>query len=136
MISNIRQEIVNKLLELYPTYTVYVDDIPQNFQKPSFLIDLIEQDYEKRMNRKFNSLLSFDIAYFSNSKLKDLKEDCQEVKLNLFREMDLIGSYRALSKQATITDNVLHFTFNINYSEIKVEQFEKMQEVEDIKTNL
>ena len=124
MINSVRQEIVNKLLELYPTHTIYVDDVPQKFKKPSFLINLIDQDYDKRMNVKFNSLLSFDVAYFSN--LSEVKEDCQEVQLKLFRAMDLIGSYRALNKQATITDNVLHFTFNINYSEIMNEDYIKM----------
>ena len=128
MISNIRQQIVNKLIELYPTNTIYVDDVPQNFKKPSFLINLIEQDYNKRMNVKYNSLLSFDVAYFSNS--KKLKEDCQEVQLKLFRGFDLIGSYRVLNKQANITDNVLHFTFDVNYSELLDEEYIKMIKAE------
>ncbi|HHT03006.1 MAG TPA: hypothetical protein GX005_01630 [Bacteroidales bacterium] len=124
MISNIRQEIVNKLLELYPSHTIYVDDVPQKFKKPSFLINLIDQDYNKRMNRKFDSVLSFDVAYFSDK--KDKKEDCQSVQIELFRGMDLIGNYRVLDKQATITDNVLHFIFDINYSEIIREEYIKM----------
>lgn len=124
MISNVRQEVVNKLLELYPTHTVYVDDVPQRFKKPSFLINLIDQDYNKRMNRKFDSLLSFDVAYFSNA--KDKKEDCQNVQLELFRGMDLLATYRVLNKQASITDNVLHFIFDINYSEIINETHTKM----------
>lgn len=126
MIDNIKQTIVNRIAELYPSpiYTIYVEDIPQKFKKNSFLITLIDQDYNKRMNVKFDSLLSFDVAYFSGS--KEIKEDCQEVQLKLFRGMDLIGSYRVLDKQATITDNVLHFTFNVNYSEIMDEEYIKM----------
>ncbi|MCF6466347.1 phage tail terminator family protein [Clostridium sp. Cult2] len=119
MINSVKREIVNKLLVLYPNYTIYDEDIPQNFKKPSFLITLIDQDYSKRLNTKFKSLLSFDIAYFSNSRTTEIKEDCLSVQLNLFREFDLIGTYRVLNKQATITDNVLHFTLDINYSEIK-----------------
>lgn len=126
MINNIRQEIVNKLIELYPNHTIYVDDVPQKFNKPSFLINLINQDYKKRMSVRYNSTLSFDIAYFSDS--VDLREDCHEVQLKLFRGMDLIGSSRVLDKQATIADDVLHFTFNINYSELLDREYIKMMQ--------
>ena len=128
MINDIKQAIVNKLLELYPNYTIYDEDVPQKFKRPSFLIALIEQDYNKRLNNKFKSQLSFDIAYFSDKGVTEIKNDCLEVSSNLFREFDLVGSYRAFNKQATITDNVLHFTFYVNYSEIKNEEFVKMQE--------
>lgn len=121
MISDIKQAIVNKLLELYPTYTIYDGDVPQNFKTPSFLITLFDQDYSKRMNSKFKSLLSFDIAYFSDKKITEIKNDCHRVQLDILRSFDLIGTFRAQNKQATITDNVLHVTFDVNYSEMKVE---------------
>lgn len=136
MIDSIKQAIVNKLLELFPSYTIYDEDIPQNFKKKSFLITLTDQDYNKRLNNKSSSLLSFDISYFSNKSVSEIKSDCLEVQLKLLRGFDLIGTHRVISKQVTITDNVLHFTFNVNYFEIKVEKFEKMQEIEDIKTNI
>ncbi len=49
------------------------------------------------------------------------------MQMSLLRNFDLAGKYRALNKKATITDNVLHFTFDINYSEIKTDVSEKMQ---------
>lgn len=138
MISNVKQAIVNKLMELYPAckgYTIYDEDIPQNFKKKSFLITLTEQDYSKRLNTKYRSLISFDIAYFSKKSVAEIKVDCLAVQLNLLREFDLISSYRVLNKQAIITDNVLHFTFDVNYSEIKTETFDKMQ-TQQTNTNL
>ena len=127
MISNIKQAIVNKLLELYPDYTIYDEDVPQNFKTPSFLISLVEQNYSKRLNNKHRSTLSFDIAYFSDKDSTEIKNDCLDVQIDLMRAFDLVGSYRVLNKQATITDNVLHITFDINYSELKEEEFAKMQ---------
>lgn len=127
MISNIKQAIVNKLLELYPDYTIYDEDVPQNFKTPSFLISLIEQNYSKRLNNKYKSTLSFDIAYFSDVDSTEIKNDCLDVQIDLIRAFDLVGSYRVLNKQATITDDVLHVTFDINYSELKEEEFTKMQ---------
>jgi len=129
MTSEIKQAIVNKLLELYPSYTIYDEDIPQNFKTPSFLITVIDQNYSKRLNTKFRSTVSFDIAYFSHQKT-DIKNDCYNVQSFLLRNFDLVGGYRILNKQASITDNVLHFTFNVHYSEIQNEISDKMQKQE------
>lgn len=135
MINSIKQAIVNKLLELYPSSTIYDEDIPQNFKKPSFLIALTDQYYSKILNIKYKSLLSFDVAYFSNKEVTEIKANCLDVQLNLFRGFDLIGNYRAFNKQAIITDNVLHFTFDISYEEINLSLETKMQQPQ-INTNL
>lgn len=130
MINSVKQAITDKLAELYPAtndYIIYDEDIPQNFRKPSFLISLTNQDYRKRLSNKSVCLLSFDIAYFSKKGVTEIKNDCLSVQLNLLREVDLIGTYRILNKQAQIIDNVLHLTFDIRYSEIKAEPITAMQ---------
>jgi len=121
MMSNVKQAIVNKLLELYPTNKIYDEDLPQDFIKPYFLITLTNQDYHKRLNNKYKSSISFDISYYSSKATSEIKADFLDVQLNLLRLLDSVGTYRVLNKQATIKDNALHFTFNINYSEIKEE---------------
>ena len=129
MISEIKQAIVNKLLEMYPTYTIYDEDVPQNFKTPSFLLTLIEQNYGKRLDNKYNSTVSFDVAYFSDKGKNEVKSDCQAVQVNLLRAFDLVGTFRAQNLQATIVDNVLHITFDVRYSEIKTgEEIPKMQD--------
>ena len=127
MISEIKQAIVNKLLELYPTYTIYDEDVPQNFKKPSFLVTVTEQSYSKRLANKYDSTVSFDVAYFSNKEKNEIKSDCQAVQVNLLRAFDLIGTFRIQNLQAITVDNVLHITFNVSYSELKTEKFVKMQ---------
>lgn len=84
---------------------------------------------------KFKSLLSFDVAYFSDKEATGIKADCYDVKLTMFRGFDIIDTYRVLNKHATITDNVLHITFDINYSEIKATEETKMQQLQT-NTNL
>jgi hypothetical protein len=127
MISNIKQAIVNKLLELYPDYTIYDEDIPQNFKTPSFLVTVIEQSYGKMLANKYNSTVSFDVAYFSDKGKNEVKSDCQAVQVDILRAFDFVGSFRIQNKQATIVDNVLHITFDVRYSELKIEEFAKMQ---------
>ncbi len=127
MISEIKQAIAQKIHEQYPSATIYDEDIPQNFKKPSFLLTLIEQNYGKRLDNKFTGTVSLDLAYFSDKGKNEVKSDCQEVQVNLLRAFDLVGTFRAQNLQATIVDNVLHITFDVRYSEIKIERFVKMQ---------
>lgn len=135
MINEIKQAIADKLEELYLGYTLYDEDIPQNFKKPSFLVTVIEQDYGKRLVNKYNSTVSFDVAYFSDKGKNEIKSDCQAVQVDILRAFDFVGSFRIQNKQATIVDNVLHITFNVSYSELKIEEFAKMQ-TQTTNTNL
>jgi len=135
MINEIKQAIAQKIHEQYPSATIYDEDIPQNFKTPSFLVTVIEQSYGKRLANKYNSTVSFDVAYFSDKKKNEIKSDCQAVMVNLLRAFDLLDTFRARNLQANITDNVLHITFNVNYSELKIEEFAKMQ-TQTTNTNL
>lgn len=119
--------IAQKLNELYPNYQVYADNVPQNFKTPAFVIYVIEQEYNKRLDNKYNGRISFDVAYFSDKSKNEIKSNCLEVQETLLRELDEVGEFRALNKNARITDNVLHVTFNIRYSELKLGEFAKMQ---------
>lgn len=135
MINDIKQAIAQKIHEQYPSSTIYDEDIPQNFKTPSFLVTVIEQGYGKRLANKYNSTVSFDVAYFSDKGKNEIKSDCQAVQVDLLRAFDLMGGFRAQSLQATIVDNVLHITFDISYSELKTEEFAKMQ-TQTTNTNL
>lgn len=132
MVNDIRSTIKAKLKELYPDdarkIRRHTDDIPQNFIKPAFVIFEIDQDYKKRLNTKYNSRISFDIAYFSDKPSYEVKSDCLEVQETLLRGFDYFGQFKALNKNARITDNVLHMTFDVNYSEMKVEPRIPMQQ--------
>jgi hypothetical protein len=135
MISEIKQAIAQKIHEQYPSATIYDEDIPQNFKAPSFLVTVIEQDYGKRLANKYNSTVSFDVAYFSDKGKSETKSDCHAVQVNLLRAFELVGTFRVQNLQATIVDNVLHITFDVSYSELKIEEFAKMQ-TQTTNTNL
>lgn len=125
MVFSINNEIFEKLHGLYPSCTLYDEDIPQNFKTPSFLLTVIDQDYSNRLGKASKGAISYDLAYYSNK--QDIKTDCAVVAQNIFRSFDVVGGYRILDKQSTIVDNVLHVTFKVKYSEIKVEEVEIMQ---------
>lgn len=135
MINEIKSAIIYKLKELYPDCKRHTDDIPQNFKKPAFVVFQIDQDYSKRLNTKYNGRISFDIAYFSDKSTPGIKSDCFEKQEVLLREFDYFGPFKALNKNARITDNVLHLIFDVNYSEMKVEPKTRMQ-TQETNTNI
>ena len=64
MISEIKQAIKDMLLAIYPDgHSIYDEELPEGYSKPSFYLMLTNQSYSRRMNNKFISLLSFDLAY-------------------------------------------------------------------------
>ncbi|WP_027399097.1 phage tail terminator family protein [Anaerovorax odorimutans] len=127
MINDIKMSITDKLNELYSTYKVYDEYVPSEVNAPYFIISVTNQEYKKRINQKYKSHLSFDVAFFSSESKEKIKTDCLNMQINLFRAFDLVGGYRILNKQAKITDDVLHFTFDIKYSEMVQETGTKMQ---------
>lgn len=136
MINEIRRAIINKLAELCPSVTRrYLDDVPQNFKPAAFMLSVYEQDHNKRLNTKYKSIVSFDLAYFSDKGAADIKSDCIAMQEILLRGFDLVGTYRALNKQARITDNVLHLLFDIEYSEM-ISITDPLMQTKHTKTNL
>lgn len=139
MINDIQLAIVAKLKELFPDGSRkirrYIDDIPQDFKKPAFVLFEVDQDYSKRLNTKYKGRITFDLAFFSDKAAQEIKSDCQTIQEELLRGFDYFGAFRALNKNARITDNVLHMTFDVNYSEMKVTAEAQMQTV-DTNTNI
>jgi hypothetical protein len=127
MMNEVKQAIKDKLLELYPTgYTIYDEELPAEYSKPSFYLILTNQNYSRRMNNKYTSLLSFDLAYYSNS--DEIRTDCLRIQQSLLQAFNVVGAYRVLNRNAKITDKVLHITFDIRYSEVIQEEVIPMQQ--------
>ncbi len=137
MINDIQLAVVAKLKELFPDSVRkirrYIDDIPQKFEKPAFVLFEVDQDYSKRLNVKYKGRITFDLAFFSDKASQEIKSDCLAIQEELLRGFDYFGAFKALNKNARVTDNVLHMTFDVNYSEMKVDTGTHMQ---DHKINL
>lgn len=126
MISDIKESIKSKLLELYPGNVIYDEDLPETLTKPSFLIQITSQSYNRRIGNRYISDLIFDISYFSDQTA--VRADYIAVQEKLLQSFDLIGTHQVRSKVAKITDNVLHFTFEIRYSEMVDTEVSVMQQ--------
>jgi hypothetical protein len=115
-------------LEIYPTgYQRYDEDAPEDLKKPAFLVSVTNQDYSKRMNTKYKSVVSFDVAYFSDQGAAEIKRDCLQKQEDLFRAFDFVGTFKTRNKNSSITNQVLHLTFDVSYSEMIIETGVPMQ---------
>jgi len=127
MINEIITAILHKLKELYPECKQHIDNIPPDFMAPAFVICITGQDYTKCLNNRYKARISFDLAYYSDKAEQEIRSDCLSVQETLLRYFDTIGPFKAVNKNARITDNVLHMTFDVNYSEMRIETSALMQ---------
>ena len=127
MTNDVKSAITNKLMELYPVgFAVFDEVVPEAAAKPYFLISVTNQTYSKCIGNKNSSVLSLDITYHSDQAAVRL--DAISKQEILLRAFDSIDTYHVKNKAAKITDNVLHFTFDIQYFEMSLEEVTLMQQ--------
>lgn len=121
MVDDIITAIETELKTLCPNIAeIYRYYCPQHFKTPSFLISVIDHGHGRLLRGTSSSKLSLDIQYFSGAKSVDIKAiraDCVSMQETLLRGLNLVGRFRIINKDARITDNVLHLTCDVKYSE-------------------
>ncbi len=134
MISDIKIAINDKLREIYPHgYMIYNEDLPEDMGKPSFLITTTSLSYNKIFQNKYATNISYDISYFSDQSA--IRTDLVRVQEELVKAFHLDGTYQVMNKIARITENVLHFTFDIQLLE-KEEKVAPIMLKQEVTTNL
>ncbi len=124
MITKLYQNIAAGLKKIRPC-TIYQEDVPQNFKTPAFLIIFYDQNPKRGINGCLNNRVRVDVAYFPESKT-DPQEACWSVGEDLIREF-LIEDVKVKNRNLKITDNVLHFMFDVDYREYLETDETKMQ---------
>lgn len=110
---------VNAGLKLVKDCTVYQEEVPQNFKKPSFLVTIYEQNPSRGINGRLKNEVNMDILYFPENRGKaELQEECWSVGQVLSREFAVPG-FKIRNRNLKIEDYVLHFMFDVDYREYK-----------------
>lgn len=129
MINDIINAIAIKLNESFPNHTVYVDKVPQNFQTPSFLIQLVSMvtDREigtKTAGRRWKVSPLFNIQYFPEEDNLDMFTKSLDITLAL-EEIELINGDIILARGMNnvtsddILNNFMRFDFYLLDRELK-----------------
>ena len=105
---------VNAGLKLVKDCTVYREEVPQNFKKPSFLVTIYEQNPSRGINGRLKNEVNMDILYFPENRGKaELQEECWSVGQALSREFAVPG-FKIRNRNLKIEDYVLHFMFDVD----------------------
>lgn len=134
MIETLKAAIMEMLNVLFTDSTVYDEDLPEDYQKPCFLINVKSQNYTNLLQGKFKNQVNFDISYYSNTP-GAIKSDCVKTGQALLSGFDTIRNYHLKNKKAETLENILHFTFEVPYTVRSEETFAKMQK-QQINTNI
>ncbi|MBP3037984.1 hypothetical protein J9303_00485 [Bacillaceae bacterium Marseille-Q3522] len=125
---DITQEIADTLAVLYPAITIYRNNQSQGFIEPCFFIKQIQATgKEELFNRQFRNYV-YDVLYFpENEKASEcewMAESLQE-RFCYLRDRSL----KVINKEHSISENVLHFTFNLKFRAVAETVETKMQQL-------
>lgn len=130
MMQEIKQQIENKLKELFPEYTIYDEDLPEGYQKSSFLVNMVSQSVNNGVAGRRKYQIYFDLSYYAGSN-NAVRTECFTVGEKIIEEFYLPG-FQIKNKKVQTTDNVLHFTFDTQYitKELKTETIMEKQKIQ------
>lgn len=126
MINKLYQEIASGL-KLIKSCTIYLEDVPENFRKPCFMVTLYDQNYATGINGRLKNSVRVDLLYFPEDET-NYQEECWSVGQSLQREFQPAG-FKIKNRNMKITDKVLHFLFDVDYREYKESIEIKMAEL-------
>lgn len=124
MINKLYQEIASGL-KLIKSCTIYLEDVPENFRKPCFMVTLYDQNYTTGINGRLKNSVRVDLLYFPEDET-NYQEECWSVGQSLQREFQPAG-FKIKNRNMKITDKVLHFLFDVDYREFRNETVPSMQ---------
>ena len=136
----IQDEINILLVDNYPDFTVYINKIPQNFERPSFLIEFIRSTPEEVSKGVIKEIDYFTITYFAevDDYYNTDKFDLQNVLLNIqkiFRKGYIEIEDRAIKVKTSnggSNDDEIYLDLQFEYYEDREEGQEQEEEIKEI----
>lgn len=126
MIEKLYKNITAGLKAVRPC-KVYVEDVPQNFAQPSFLVTFYEQEPSRGINGRLKNSVRVDVSYFPKPGNEPF-EECWCVGEDLSREFSA-ADFKIRNRNLKIVDSVLHFLFDVDYREYLPDETPAMQTV-------
>lgn len=128
MISEIKQDIIDKLQELYPQAHIYEGNLPADHQRSAFLVTIAETSYSKGLGNRFNGSLTFDLAYYP-ADMEHSHNESYQISEGVCRALSLLSTYSISQVTAKMEESLWHIRFVVPYSEIKLQTETKMNEL-------
>lgn len=75
--------IARELAKIYPTYPIYIQEIPTEFERPSFFIQFVAGDTEELNKTKRQDNMTFQVVFFAErdeTKFVNVEKQLQELE--------------------------------------------------------
>ena len=136
----IQDEINRLLVEKYPNFTVYINKIPQDFERPSFAIEFIRNSPEEVNKGIIKEIDYFTITYFAevDDYYNTDKFNLQNVLVNIqkiFRKGYIKIEDRAIKVKTSnggSNDDEIYLDLQFEYYEDREEVKEQEEEIKEI----
>ena len=132
---DIRNAAAQKLSTGFPGYCLYYDELPQDFSKPCFLVQIISVSKTNENVYQFSKAVAVNIRYYPDGDIGTGLLEMQDLLEGLF-DVVLQAGDRTVNIDKTkgeIIEKVLHFTFDLSYIDSREDTdngFETMQTLE------
>lgn len=106
-------------------YKKYIDDIPQGFKTPAFLIQFLNLEHIRQIGKRWKVTTLFNVQYFPNGGRSDASNHTLKVQQAL-KEITLLNGSLMLGTGANsevvdgVAHNFIHFNFFLQEVEEKV----------------
>lgn len=125
-INDIQNAISVKLYEAFGAdYKKYIDEVPQGFKTPAFLIQFLNLEHIRQIGSRWKVTTLFDVQYFPKSGLSEASNMTLKVQQAL-KEITLLNGSLMLGTGANsevvdgIGHNFIHFNFFLQEIEEKI----------------
>ncbi|WP_313559723.1 phage tail terminator family protein [Ruminiclostridium cellobioparum] len=145
-IEDIMDAINISLLSAFPEHSFYIENIPQNFKRPSFYIQLISDTWEDSNRSTTKERSSFQIIYFGTQNAYGItgiaeKSSVYETVKSLFKNgyIPVKNQMIKLSEQgfrAELRENRVNFTVDFEYFNLREENTQNLQKAKEIIINV
>lgn len=129
-------DIINAIsIKLYQSfgdgYTIYVDEVPQGFETPAFLIQFLSLEQIQQIGKRWRIVTLFNVQYFPSGRATEAANFTLKVQQAL-KDIKLINGSIMLGTGANseVTDGVAHNFINFNFFLQEVEVKELMWSLE------
>ncbi|MGE6602594.1 phage tail terminator family protein [Lysinibacillus fusiformis] len=125
-INDIQNAISVKLHEAFGEgYKKYIDEIPQGFKTPAFLIQFLNLEHIRQIGKRWKVTTLFNVQYFPKNGLSEASNMTLKVQQTL-KEITLLNGSLMLGTGANsevvdgIGHNFIHFNFFLQEIEEKI----------------
>ncbi|MGE7951933.1 phage tail terminator family protein [Lysinibacillus xylanilyticus] len=125
-INDIQNAISVKLHEAFGAdYKKYIDEVPQGFKTPAFLIQFLSLEHIRIIGKRWKVTTLFNVQYFSKNGLSEASNMTLKVQQAL-KEITLLNGSLMLGTGANsevvdgIGHNFIHFNFFLQEIEEKI----------------